>query len=49
VCGAESGWVPVSASAPSLLIERIEVEKGFIPPDRPPLLPPPSIQQEVTR
>jgi predicted Zn-dependent protease len=42
VCGAESGWVPVSASAPSLLIERIEVEKGFIPPDRPPLLDAPT-------
>ncbi|HEX5059372.1 MAG TPA: metallopeptidase TldD-related protein, partial [Kofleriaceae bacterium] len=50
VCGAESGWVPVSASAPSLMIERIEVEKGFIPPDRPPLLPPPSsIKQEGSR
>jgi TldD protein len=50
VCGAESGWVPVSASAPSLLIERIEVEKGFIPPDRPPLLPPPtSMKQEGSR
>jgi len=48
VCGAESGWVPVSASAPSLLIERVEVEKGFIPPDRPPLLDPPSsIRQEA--
>jgi TldD protein len=45
VCGAESGWVPVSASAPSLLLEKIEVEKGFIPPDRPPLLNPPSIKQ----
>ena len=45
VCGAESGWVPVSASAPSLLIERIEVEKGFIPPDRKPLLDAPSIKQ----
>jgi len=45
VCGAESGWVPVSASAPSLLIERIEVEKGFIPPDRKPLLDAPSIRQ----
>ena len=42
VCGAESGWVPVSASAPSLLLEKLEVEKGFIPPDRPPLLAPPS-------
>ncbi|HEY0254579.1 MAG TPA: metallopeptidase TldD-related protein [Kofleriaceae bacterium] len=48
VCGAESGWVPVSASAPSLLIEKIEVEKGFIPPDRPPILDAPSasIRQE---
>jgi TldD protein len=44
VCGAESGWVPVSASAPSLLVERIEVEKSFIPPDRPPVLDPPSIR-----
>jgi predicted Zn-dependent protease len=44
VCGAESGWVPVSASAPSLLIERLEIEKAFIPPDRPPALPPPSIR-----
>jgi TldD protein len=44
VCGAESGWVPVSASAPSLLIEKLEVEKGFIPPDRPPLLQPPAIR-----
>jgi predicted Zn-dependent protease len=46
VCGAESGWVPVSASAPSLLLEKIEVEKGFVPPDRPPLLQPPAIRQE---
>jgi predicted Zn-dependent protease len=45
VCGAESGWVPVSASAPSLLLEKIEVEKGYIPPDRPPLLGPPAIRQ----
>jgi len=45
VCGAESGWVPVSASAPSLLLEKIEVEKGFVPPDRPPLLQPPAIRQ----
>jgi TldD protein len=46
VCGAESGWVPVSASAPSLLLEKLEVEKGFIPPDRPPVLQPPAIRQE---
>jgi len=46
VCGAESGWVPVSASAPSLLLEKLEIEKGFIPPDRPPILGAPSIRQE---
>jgi predicted Zn-dependent protease len=44
VCGAESGWVPVSASAPSLLVEKLEIERGFIPPDRPPVLDPPSIR-----
>ena len=46
VCGAESGWVPVSASAPSLLLEKLEVEKGFIPPDRPPVLDAPSIRKQ---
>lgn len=46
VCGAESGWVPVSASAPSLLLEKLEVEKGFIPPDRRTLLPP---EQDLTQ
>lgn len=43
VCGAESGWVPVSASAPSLLIESLEIERGFAGFDRPPVLDPPSI------
>ena len=47
VCGAESGWVPVSASAPSLLLEKLEIEKGFVPQDRPPVLRPPSIRQEA--
>lgn len=27
MCGAESGWVPVSALSPSLLVSRIEVQK----------------------
>ena len=48
VCGAESGWVPVSASAPSLLIEKLETEKAFTPPDRPPVLAPPSIKQSIS-
>lgn len=41
VCGAESGWVPVSASSPSLLISEIEVQRKEQQHDRPPLLPPP--------
>jgi TldD protein len=45
VCGAESGWVPVSASAPSLLVETLEIEKGYIQPDRPPVLNPPAIRK----
>jgi predicted Zn-dependent protease len=40
-CGAESGFVPVSAVAPSLLIGEIEVERQTPNHDRLPLLPPP--------
>jgi TldD protein len=47
VCGAESGWVPVSASAPSLLLEKLEIEKSFIPPDRPPILDAPAASIKV--
>lgn len=38
VCGAESGWVPVSASAPSLLVSEVEVQRREKQNDRPPLL-----------
>jgi predicted Zn-dependent protease len=40
-CGAESGWVPVSSSAPSLLVDTIEVERQYKSQDKPPILPPP--------
>jgi TldD protein len=42
VCGAESGWVPVSATSPSILLGQIEVTRKEKSHDRPPLLPPPS-------
>lgn len=42
ICGAESGWVPVSASAPSLLLRSLEVERSFTPTDGGPVLPPPA-------
>ena len=45
VCGAESGWVPVSAIAPDLLVEEIEVQRQAKGNDRPPLLPPPGAPQ----
>ncbi len=41
ICGAESGGVPVSAVAPSILTGEIEIQKRRKSPDRPPLLPAP--------
>lgn len=41
-CGAESGWVPVSAVAPSILVSEIEIAKKAKAHDKPPLLPPPA-------
>ena len=40
-CGAESGWVPVSGVAPSILTAQIEIQKKEKSSDRPPLLPAP--------
>ena len=40
-CGAESGSVPVSASAPAMLMTELEVQKKQTSTDRPPILPPP--------
>ncbi len=40
-CGAESGWVPVSATSPSLLVGTVEVERQHKAQDKPPLLPSP--------
>jgi len=40
-CGAESGWVPVSAVSPSLLIRGAEFQLKEKGEDRPPLLPKP--------
>jgi predicted Zn-dependent protease len=40
-CGAESGWVPVSAVAPSILVSEIEIEKRAKSSAKPPILPTP--------
>jgi TldD protein len=44
VCGAESGQVPVSAVAPSMLFSEMEVQKRAHEHDRPPILPPPGFE-----
>ena len=46
-CGAESGWVPVSAVSPELLVRRIEIQRKESGDERAPVLPPPG--EEVTR
>ncbi|HTP70175.1 MAG TPA: metallopeptidase TldD-related protein [Dongiaceae bacterium] len=43
VCGAESGSVPVSAVAPAMLFSEMEVQKRAHGHDRPPILPPPGL------
>jgi TldD protein len=48
-CGAESGSVPVSASAPAILISEMEVQKKETSTDKPPILPPPAHDPEAVR
>lgn len=40
-CGAESGWIPVSAASPSILVSTLEIEKRARDQSRPPILDPP--------
>ena len=48
-CGAESGSVPVSASAPAILITEMEVQKKETSTDKPPILPPPAHDSKAVR
>jgi len=45
-CGAESGWVPVSAVAPGILVRRLEFQLKEKGQERPPLLPKPDVQPD---
>jgi len=49
ICGAESGNVPVSASAPAMLFSEMEVQKRAHEHDRPPILPPPGFENQATK
>jgi predicted Zn-dependent protease len=48
-CGAESGSVPVSASAPAILTTEMEVQKKETSTDKPPILPPPAHDEKAVR
>lgn len=41
-CGAESGFIPVSATSPSLLVARVEISRAPSQKEKPPLLPAPA-------
>ncbi len=41
MCGAESGFVPVSAVSPDLLVAQVEIQRKFKSDERRPILPPP--------
>ena len=43
-CGAESGWIPVSAIAPSILLESMEFESRSKDQNMPPILAPPEVR-----
>jgi len=45
-CGAESGWVPVSAVAPALLFKRLEFQLKEKGQERPPLLAKPVLEND---
>jgi TldD protein len=45
-CGAESGYVPVSTVAPSILVSEMEFQREFSRKEKLPLLPPPVFDTE---
>jgi predicted Zn-dependent protease len=46
-CGAESGFVPVSATSPSLLVQQIEIERRDKGSEKPPVLPAPALRARM--
>jgi predicted Zn-dependent protease len=47
-CGAESGTIPVSAVAPAMLVSEIETQRQAQGTARPPLVPPPPIDDKAS-
>lgn len=49
MCGAESGWVPVSAASPSVLLGQVEIERAELETRPLPSLPPPTATEALAR
>lgn len=49
MCGAESGWVPVSAVSPAILLSKLEIERAANERAKPPLLPAPRLDHGMHR
>lgn len=49
VCGAESGWVPVSASSPMIFVTKIETQRRQKDNQKARLLPAPEVKNLTTR
>jgi TldD protein len=49
ICGAESGSIPVSAVAPAMLVSEIETQRQSQGTARPPLIPPPSAEDDAIK
>lgn len=43
-CGAESGYIPVSTIAPTVLTQEVELQKSSATKSKPPILPPPYME-----
>ncbi len=41
-CGAESGWVPVTATSPTIFVSMVETQRGDVQKNLPPILPMPA-------
>jgi predicted Zn-dependent protease len=48
ICGAESGSIPVSAVAPAMLVSEIETQRQSQGTARPPIIPPPDPEGELS-
>lgn len=46
-CGAESGWVPVSASSPMIFVKQIETQRRQMSRELPPVLNPPAFSEKT--